>query len=536
MALFDKYKRRFRLFALACWQAGWRAVLLLALGALAACGFEPLHLWPLALCSVAVLGWLVSRAQGWRQAGLVGWLWGVGHFTLGLNWIATAFTYQAKMPAALGSLAVLGLSLYLALYPALACGVLWLCRRLAVARVAGFAGAWITCELLRGWVFTGFPWNPLGAVLLGDHAHAGLAGLAPWLGTYGLSGLTALLAMLMAEGARRIVAGHRLRGAVWVALPLALVALAMVWPAPVERKGAVAFTLVQPNVAQEDLDDPAHFDQQFRESARLSAPLAAGARLVLWPESGVPDYVRDGYPAWYYQYTFAGDPWMARLRLARAIGTGGVLLTGSVDLDFKGMDAVGGRNVITGIDDHGRIMASYAKAHLVPYGEYLPMRGLLEPLGLARLVPGDIDFAAGPGPRTLDLGPLGKAGMQICYEIIFSGQVVDPAHRPDYIFNPSNDGWFGAWGPPQHLAQARLRAIEEGLPLLRSTTNGISAVVDADGIVRAAVPRGVAGRIDAVVPLAHAPTWFARAGLMLALGLSVFLLGLAALVLRRPLG
>ena len=115
-----------------------------------------------------------------------------------------------------------------------------------------------------------------------------------------------------------------------VALPLLVVALAMVWAAPAERKGHIAYTLVQPNVAQEDLDDPAHFDRQFRDSALLSAPLAAGPRLVLWPESGVPEFMRDGYPAWYYQYTFAGDPWMARLRLARAIGRSGVLLTGSV--------------------------------------------------------------------------------------------------------------------------------------------------------------------------------------------------------------
>jgi predicted amidohydrolase len=200
--------------------------------------------------------------------------------------------------------------------------------------------------------------------------------------------------------------------------------------------------------------------------------------------------MRDGYPAWFYDSTAYGDPALARLRLGRVAGANSVLLTGSVDLDIKGKVAESGQNVITALDGHGRIVGSYAKAHLVPYGEYLPMRGLLEPLGLARLVPGEIDFRAGPGPRTVDLADLGKAGMQICYEIIFSGQVVDREHRPDYIVNPSNDGWFGDWGPPQHLAQARLRAIEEGLPVLRSTTNGVSAVVDADGIIRHAAPRG----------------------------------------------
>ena len=137
---------------------------------------------------------------------------------------------------------------------------------------------------------------------------------------------------------------------------------------------------------------------------------------------------------------------------------------------------------VTALDSTGAIRGSYAKAHLVPYGEYLPMREILEPLGLSRLVAGSIDFLAGPGPRTLDFGPYGKAGFQICYEIIFSGQVADRANRPDYLFNPTNDGWFGSWGPPQHLAQARMRAIEEGLPVLRATTTGISAVIDADGV------------------------------------------------------
>jgi apolipoprotein N-acyltransferase len=166
---------------------------------------------------------------------------------------------------------------------------------------------------------------------------------------------------------------------------------------------------------------------------------------------------------------------------------------------------VGAWNVVTALDSQGTIRASYAKAHLVPYGEYLPMRGLLTPLGLSRLVAGDFDYWSGPGPRTLDFSALGlpRVGVQICYEIVFSGQVVDRAHRPDLVFNPTNDGWFGAWGPPQHLAQARLRAIEEGLPVLRATTNGISAVIDARGGVRDFVPRHVAGRLEGLVP----PRW-----------------------------
>ena len=161
------------------------------------------------------------------------------------------------------------------------------------------------------------------------------------------------------------------------------------------------------------------------------------------------------------------------------------------------------------------------------------MRALLEPLGLRRLVAGSLDFWPGPGPRTFDFGPLGKAGVQICYEIVFSGQVVDPQSRPDYLFNPSNDGWFGEWGPPQHLAQARLRALEEGVPVLRSTTNGISAVIDADGIVREFVPRHVAGRIDGTIPPPREPTLFARHGNAVSLMIALFILCASAVALRR---
>jgi len=291
-------------------------------------------------------------------------------------------------------------------------------------------------------------------------------------------------------------------------------------------------------VRQELIDDPANFENQFRTTALLSLPRRSVARrLVLWPESGVPDYLRDGYPGWLYaENTFAGSPVLARRRIGSVIGPGAILLTGAVDLELSGDRVVAARNVVTALDGAGTIRGSYAKAHLVPYGEYLPMRSLLAPLGLSRLVAGALDFWPGPGPRTLDLGPWGRVGVQVCYEIVFSGQVVDPASRPDFLFNPSNDGWFGRFGPPQHLAQARMRAIEEGLPVLRATTNGISAVIDANGIVARSLPRPVAGRLDGIIPPAAVPTLFSRMGNALALCWAAVLLAGAALALRGRRG
>ena len=505
-----------------------------ALGALAALGFEPLHLWPLTLLALAGLIALVAQTSSAKRAMLLGWLFGVGHFTIGNNWIATAFTFQAKMPFWMGWIAVVGLSLFLAIYPALAALATWRwCRSNYGALVTGFAGCWIVTEWLRSWVFSGFAWNPLGMAALGPFARPGLAVLAPWLGTYGLSGGVVLLA-----GAWLIALLRRkfdLPGGLLVLLPVLL----MLLPGGGSgQQGTIPFTLVQPDTRQEDLDNSAKWESQFVTISGLSAAKHPGeTRLVLWPESGVPDYLREGYPAYYYDgTTFGGDPKLARQRLAWALGKGSVLLTGTTDLEMRGGEVAAGRNVVTAIDDKGEIRGSYAKAHLVPGGEYLPLRPWLEPIGFSRLVPGDLDFWPGPGPRTLDLGLWGKAGVQICYEIIFSGQVADRDHRPDYIFNPSNDGWFGAFGPPQHLAQARMRAIEEGLPVLRATTTGISAVIDADGVVRQFVPRHMAGRLDGLIPPAHDATLFARLGNMLPLGWAILLLVLSLVATRRSRG
>jgi apolipoprotein N-acyltransferase len=507
----------------------------LALGAISALGFEPVALWPLTLLAIGGLLALLARAESRSQALQLGWLFGLGQFALGLNWIATAFTYQAAMPTWLGWAAVFGLSLYLAIYPALAALAGWHLRRSPLSMVTGFAGTWIVTEWLRGWVFTGFPWNPLGAVLLRPFEHPGAARLLPWLGTYALSGLAVLLAGLWWQGLARFRADRRALALLVIPLGVQFIALPH---HPVANPGrAVPFQLIQPNIAQDVLNDPAHYEANFQRTAELSAaPVTGQGRLVLWPESGVPWYLADGYPDRYYFDTYAADPRLARARIGRIIGPGSLLLTGAVDLEIAHGQAAGARNMVTAIDGAGVIRGGYAKAHLVPYGEYLPLRPLLTPLGLARLVPGDIDFWPGPGPRTLDLGQWGKAGIQICYEIVFSGRVADRAHRPDYIFNPSNDGWFGAWGPPQHLAQARLRALEEGLPVLRATTTGISAVIAADGRVAQFIPPHRAGVLLGTIPPAYPPTLFSRWGNALALAWATLLLVVSMVASRRRTG
>ncbi|MEE1876725.1 apolipoprotein N-acyltransferase [Altererythrobacter litoralis] len=519
------------------WQAMAARPLLASalLGAISACGFPPLRLWPVGLAALALFITLLRKANCWKHATLMGWLFGLAHLTVANNWIATAFTYQAEMPQFLGWLAVPLLCLYLAVYPALAAIT---ANRLG--RNAGtftfsaiFAAAWIITEWLRSWVFTGYPWPPLGLMLLGDFDSPGIPLLLPWLGTYALSGL----AILIAAGFAALVQQGRRIGQLVLAL---LVIGAMTFPfgSLTQAEGSIRYALVQPLIPQAEREDPGKFEDQFIRIAQLTMPGSDSERLVLWPEAAIPDYLENGYPQRYYSARTTGaDPDFARQRIGVLIGQQSMLLTGLVHLDIGQLEgrttAVSARNSVSAIDGRGEIVGDYAKAHLVPYGEYLPMREILEPIGLSRLVAGSIDYLPGPGPRTFNLGRFGMAGIQICYEIVFSGQVVDRSNRPDYIFNPSNDGWFGSWGPPQHVAQARLRAIEEGLPVLRSTTTGISAVIDANGVVRQHVPTGVTGRLDGLIPPAKAPTLFARLGNWLPLGWALLILAASLVAMRR---
>jgi apolipoprotein N-acyltransferase len=511
-------------------------------GVVAATGFQPIAFWPGTLAGLAVLIARIDTAPRPRHAARTGWLFGVGYFTLGNGWIATAFTYQAQMPAWLGWIAVVLLALFLAIYPALAAWAAATLRsRIGAPIVPTLAAGWIVAEVLRGWVFTGFPWNPLAAAALGPFDRPGLASLAQWCGTYALSGVVVLLGGLWLWAVRAWLGGRRAFAIVAVLVPIAL----MLMPIGGDpRDSALAFTLIQPDLAQDQINNPRLYESQFRTLAVLSQRITAdgtGPRVVLWPEGAVPDYLRPGYDAsWYDQTTYGGDPQLARERMGQVIGPGSMLMTGATDLAVTNRQVTGAWNVITLLDSAGTIRGGYAKAHLVPFGEYLPLRPWLTPLGLSRLVSGDLDFVPGPGPRTVDLGRVdhggwGRAGFQICYEIVFPGHVVDRANRPDYLFNPSNDGWFGASGPPQHLAQARLRAIEEGVPVLRSTTTGISAVIDAGGGVRQWLEHGVAARIDGHVPAVRAPTLFARFGTMLSLAWAVVVL-VSGLVATRQKG
>ena len=498
-------------------------------GAVSATAFAPLDWWVAGLVCFAILLRLTHEAPTLKQALLRGWLFGLGHFTVGNSWIQHAFTYQDKMPAELGYLAVVLLSLYLAIYPALAMGLAWRFgqgRTLDTPFVLVAGAAWIASEYLRAVLFTGYPWNPLGVIWL---PVPGVAQVASWVGTYALSGLTIIVA-----GALLLASRRHWRFPAGVATTVVLLALSAILlrPIPPDIESArPTVRVLQPNVGQETVLDGSYAQKALSELIRLSndtATILPGGpvpRLIVWPEGTVDYWIEEGYPAaWYAK----NDPRTVRAMIAQTLGPKDIALIGGTGLLFKGdtkLDAA--TNSVFAIDASGAILGRYDKAHLVPYGEYLPMRPILEPLGLSRLVAGEIDFEPGPGPRAMSIPGFGDVGMQICYEIIFSGQTVDPSERPAILFNPSNDAWFGAWGPPQHLAQARMRAIEEGLPILRATPTGISAIIDARGKVIAAAGMGESKAIEAPMPKALPPTLFSRLGNLAAALVAALLLAIA---------
>ena len=534
------------------------------LGLASALGFAPLNWWFVTLLCVAGLMWLLLGAERLRTAAFRAWCFGVGYFTFGLNWIATAFTFQNSMPHWLGWIAVFLLALYLALFPAFGAALAWALHRVPVmlalrrqrneiarrrsklkglmpkgmesavpiapptpspyAFIPLFAGSWIISEYLRSIAFTGFAWNPLAAIMVAPgSAEPPWVGLTRLVGTYGLSGIMVLLAGVWMLAVLPGTPRSRWRRVGW-ALLAAMVAqiLSFYLLRPQPQRDMPRIVVVQPNINQNEKWDPKLQQLNFDRLSQLTGRPGTAPRLVLWPEAATADFLEL-------------EP-EARSRIAALLGPKDKILLGGDALIFnKAGDMIGARNSLFALDASGDIIGRYDKAHLVPYGEYLPARPILSAIGLSRLVPGDIDFWPGPGPATMAVPGFGKAGIQICYEIIFSGQVVDANDRPDFLFNPSNDAWFGRWGPPQHLAQARLRATEEGMPIIRSTPTGISAVIDADGRLLHSLPWRKAGAIEAALPAPHRPTPFARYGNLLPLLFALLLIsaGIAIAIKRR---
>jgi apolipoprotein N-acyltransferase len=505
--------------------SGWRRVATcFSLGALSALALPPFHIVPLLVPAFVGLLWLLEGADmvpGRRRLGLwVGIWFGFGHFIVGVHWIAEPLLVDPARTAWLIPFALPGLAAALALFPALVCGALMLLpvRAAPVARVFALASLWMVAEFARGFVFTGFPWNLMGYVWAGAPSMMQVTALVGVLGLGGLTILAAGMPAILAAKGPSLMRRWGLTVAVTIVLPLAL------WTGGQARLAGAGETLVpdvrlrlvQANIAQRDKWDQnlraAHLE---RHLALSRTPAETAPTHVIWPETAVP-------------FLLANDV-LARIQSAAAAPPGGALITGSVRRAFHN-NTQQLRNALLVIDDTADVQRVYDKSHLVPFGEYVPLRGVLP---IDKLVPGQGDFVAGAGRRIFEIPGLPAVSPLICYEAIFSGRVTPHGERPGWLLNLTNDAWFGTFaGPQQHFAIASTRAVEEGLPLVRAANTGISAVVDPYGRVIARLGIGEQGVLDSGLPVALSPTPFARWGELIPMILAALFLVLALALAR----
>jgi apolipoprotein N-acyltransferase len=495
-----------------------RAVAAAGAGALAALGQAPFDLWPATALGLAALLWLCARATRPRAAAWIAWAGAAAYFAVALHWLVEPFLVDAARHGWMAPFALAGMAGGLALFWAVAA---WIAARTIphdaqAARLVGLAALLAAAEVARGTVLSGLPWAQPGHALIDTPA---LWPLAAQAGAYGLT-----LAMLLAAAGLALLAGAGARGgwprrlglAAVLALPLGAGLLWPTPPAPAPPPEAPVVRLIQPNAPQHLKWRPDMIPVFFQRGLDLTAaPAPQPPDLVLWPETSLP--------------VLLGRSDAARARLAAAAGPAAVLIGAQRFADGHP------RNSVAHLAPGGAVAGVYDKHRLVPFGEYVPLGAVTERWGLsglAAVLAGG--YRPGPGPAVFDLGPrLGRAFPMICYEAIFPRYIAQ-VPRPAWMAHLTNDAWFGAFsGPYQHLALARLRAAEQGLPVLRAANTGVSAVIDARGRVLAHLPLGAAGHLDSPLPSPAAPTLYARWGDIPALAVMLLLSSGAWLAARR---
>ena len=524
---------------------GWpRRLVALAAGAFSALALAPVHAAPILFLTLPVLvllidGAVVAGPRGVRRlrpAAATGWWFGFGYFLAGLHWVGVAFLAEGRSALVpLMPFAVVGLAGGLALFTALGTLVARLLWSDGPTRIFALAVGLGASEWLRGHVLTGFPWNLLGqAVAFTDITAQG----ASVVGVYGLT--FAGIAVFAAPAILADERGHHL----WLRrLTTALVLIFAVadigWgihrlsgaaPTGEAVRADARIRIVQPNIDQAAKWSPEKkqeaLDKLTALSDRRTDPQTLGAisfSEIVWPETALPFFLTE-------------EP-EALARIADLLSPGTILLTGAPRVEPADDLADGGRryyNSLFAIDDTGAILAAYDKVHLVPFGEYMPFGALLRRLGIGELFRGIGGFSPGPGRNLIALPGHPSFSVLICYEAIFPGEVMPASGRPDYLVNITNDGWFGrSSGPHQHLDAARMRAIEEGLPVVRAANTGISAIIDAYGRIVASLPLAEEGVLDGFVPSERPTTLFQHDGSTFVLAFNVFFILLALLGKRK---
>jgi apolipoprotein N-acyltransferase len=484
---------------------GWRrAAVLGGLGVMAAMALPPVYILVLLIPAFTGLLWIVEESPGLTRSFSGGWWFGFGHSAAGLSWIGSAFFVDAAQTGWMAPIAISGMAAGMGLFTGAATALSRLVfdkrTMTAVGRVIVFSVMWALMEWVRGWALTGFPWNLIGTVWVVSDSMIQLAAVT---GVLGLSLLTVAVAAMPAVLADHGASSRRRPSRRWVPVLAAFAVVGAVWTggqvrlasASVETVPGVRLRLVQPNIPQalkwrRDLRR-GHVQKQL-DMSRGPAPTGSGSgpskppTHIIWAETSVP-------------YILADTHGLTRV-LAAAVPPGGLIIVGAPRASPVGVTPRRVWNSLHVIDDKGLVKGTYDKHHLVPFGEYVPFRDILP---FEKLTAGRQDFSPGPGIRTLSFDGLPPVSPLICYEVIFSGNVADTENRPQWILNLTNDGWFGqSFGPYQHFAAARLRAVEEGLPLVRVDNTGISGVIDGYGRNIKRLGLGREGVIDSPLPVA----------------------------------
>ena len=490
-----------------------RWLIAFAAGALSALAMAPFNIWPILFLTFPTLVWLIDGAAIGRRGGVTiafatGWWFGFGYFVAGLYWIGYAFLVDARDFAWLLPFAVIGLPAVLAIYTGLGTALARLLWTRGATRILALGASLTAMEWLRGHLFTGFPWNTFGYALTSPLALAQSASLI------GIWGLTFIAVVVFATPALLIDDRGETR---WPWLPLAAGVAVLAglggWGAvrlyhnPTRLVAKVHLRIMQPNLQEGARFNYADRKQVMQRYIALSdsatGPRAHGIHDVthlIWPESPFPFFL-------------TREP-EALAQIAKLLSPSTVLITGAMRL-AEPVDPAHPHafNSIYVINHDGTILDLYDKVHLVPFGEYLPFEHLLERLGLQNLTRQQGGFIPGDRRALLKIPGAPPALPLICYEIIFPGDVAPPGPRAGWIVNVTNDGWFGiSTGPYQHFEQARVQAIEQGLPLARAANTGISAVVDPLGRVIRSLPLGQEGVLDSPLPQPVPAPLYARVG------------------------
>jgi apolipoprotein N-acyltransferase len=507
--------------------SGWRRYgAALLLGVSAAATLPPVDLSPLLFVAFPAVLWLDEGSSSSSASFGLGYAFGLGFFVAGLYWISGALFVDIATFWWLIPISALGFPAALALLT----GIVFLITNIAskylslprTARVFGFAICWTAAEWIRGHAFTGFPWNLIGSTWSGGFPGAlAILQCVAWIGIYGLSFVTVLAASLLTllgeSTAVRICTRRRWAPAVATVLLLLIPGICgaiRLQTSPTATR-EIWLRVVQPSIPQTVKWEFGAAEDNLRRLLNLSAPPSPHMiAAIIWPEAATP-------------YLLERDATVRR-KIAAIIPDKGYLITGALRASPSLGPVAQMWNSIEALNIDGDIVARYDKAHLVPFGEYLPFRDVLP---TKKITAGTIDLSAGPGPRTITLPGLPPFAGTICYEAIFPNTIVSEEDRPDWILNLTNDAWYGrSSGPFQHLASARTRAVEEGLPMVRVANNGVTAIIDATGRVNARINLDTVGYADVVLPAPGRPTFYSRTGDWALFGL--FLISTLPIVLR----